>query len=169
MKRKYSYKRLNSLWEKSNSKTINLTYGSAEAYYKKSMDDICFQAELAESNIEYAHAICHGMKHLYKLGVPVEMIQKHHNLLHKLFYLGRDLMDSSKGFNDLFYLGVFIELKIIDKWKEKSFFDFLVSAISGIKKEFVFMSKRICDRLSNELRINNKSLYNKFFLESQIA
>ena len=169
MKRKYSYRKLNSLWEKKLPTKLALTFGSAESYYKKSMDDICFKAELSESPVEYAEAISEGMLHLFKLGVPVDQIRKHHNLMHKLIYFGRDLMECNRGFKELFYLGIFIELKIIDSWKNIKFFQFIKDALKLIKKELSFISNKLKERLEKELQQTNGKLYGQYFSMTPIV
>ena len=97
MKKRYSYKQLSSLWSNKRSKNeaiegrVPLVLGSDTVLFKKAMDDICLEADLAETVEEYTSSICRGMERLINLGVEASEIQKHHNLIGKILYLGRDL------------------------------------------------------------------------------
>lgn len=168
MYRKKSFKRLNAMWENSNSH-IKITDGTESAYLKKSMDDICFQAELAESSWEYANVICKGMRRLFKMGLAYQKIITHHNLLQKLLYLGRDLMQTNSQGQDLFYLGVLIELKIYSKWKSIEFYTFILSALKAIKNNFKFIGKRVKDKLLLKLKKYNEALYYEMIEELSTA
>ena len=93
--RKLSYYRLSSLWSRRDYSFNSTEEDASSAFIKKSMDDICFQAELASTTYEYAEVICLGMERLIAQKVPFSLIQRHHNLFQKLFLLGRDLMQMS--------------------------------------------------------------------------
>lgn len=168
MYRKMSFQRLSALWEKSNSH-IKITHGSENAYIKKSMDDICFQAELAESSLEYAYVICKGMRRLFSTGVHYQIIIGHNNLLQKLLYLGCDLMQTNAKGHDLFYLGVLIELKIYSKWKSIEFYNFLLSALHAIKSNLSFISRRVKEKLLEKLKNYNEILYFEFIRDYSSA
>lgn len=163
MYRKKSYKHLSSLWAKHNPTKPRLTVGTVESYYKKSMDDICLQAELSESSNEYASIICSGMQRLIRMGVQYKHIEEHKNLMLKIIYLGRDIMTTSKSKDDLFYIGVLLDLKIIEKLTSLDFFVFIVNALKGLKKKMNFISNRIKLKLIEDLKISNLSLYLQYF------
>lgn len=161
-RKKISVARLRALWKNSDSH-IKITHGSENAYLKKSMDDICFQAELAETSWDYAYVICKGMKRLLEMGVPFQSIIGHNNLLQKLLYLGRDLMQTNPTEHNLFYLGVLVELKIYSKWKHKEFYVFLLNALNAIKNKMDFISLKIKQKLIYKLKKYNSTLYDEFF------
>lgn len=160
-RRKMSFQRLSALWKTSDAH-IKVTHGSESAYLKKSMDDICFQAELAETSWEYTYVICTGMKRLFAMGVDHQMIIGHNNLLQKLLYLGRDLMQTTPQEHDLFFLGILIELKIYSKWKSIEFYNFILSALKAIKNNLCFVSEKMKLRLLRKLEKYNLALYQEF-------
>ena len=159
------YKRLSSMWEK--PQQLRLANNAVQAYYKKSMDDICFQAELAESHWDYAYSICSGMKRLFNIGVDINSIINHNNLMQKLIYLGRDIMQTSNKHLDIFYLGVFVEIKIYSMWQTAEFYSFLVSALKMIKKQARFISTQMKNKLIIKLRNFNPEVYRQYVIESQ--
>lgn len=168
MYRKMSFQRLSALWQGTNTH-IKITHGTESAYLKKSMDDICFQAELAETSLEYAQVICKGMQRLFKMGVQCQLIIGHNNLLQKLLYLGRDLMQTNPKGHDLFYLGILIELKIYSKWKTLEFYKFILSALSAIKGNLSFISNKMKNKLLNKLKNYNETLFIEFVGELSSA
>lgn len=161
MYRKMTFHRLSGMWENSDSH-VKHTHTSEDAFLKKSMDDICFQAELAVSSLEYTQVICKGMKRLLGMGVGHESIIGHKNLLQKLLYLGRDILQSNHKGEDLFYLGVLIELKIYSKWKSIEFYSFILNALKAIKGKLSFISKKVKEKLFAKLKVYNESLYLEF-------
>lgn len=166
-RKKLSSKQLNGLWK--NTSSLKISHGSKSSYIKKSMDDICFQAELAETSWDYAHVICKGMQRLLKMGVPAQIIINHQNLLQKLLYLGRDIMQTSQKTSDMFCIGVLIELKIYSKWKQIEFYEFLLNALKMIKEQKSFVTARLKDKLFNKLKVYNKSLFTEFIEEQSSA
>ena len=168
MYRKISFHRLSAMWESSDSH-IKITHGSESAYLKKSMDDICFQAELAESSWEYAYVICKGMRRLFQMGIQHQLIIGHNNLLQKILYLGSELMQTNPKGHDLFYLGVLIELKIYSKWKSLEFYNFMLNTLKAIKGNVNFISRRVKDKLLGKLKNYNEALYFEFVGEFSSA
>ena len=170
MKRRYSYKQLSSLWSnapKREASELTLSCSSEKAYFKKAMDDICLSAELAESTYDYTMILCEGMKRLFSQGASVEQIQGHHNLLAKIFYLGKDILEASRRFSELFYLGMFIDLKMTKKWREVAFFKFLVNALKNIAKHNIFISKELKMQLTQLLEKENFDLYKQYFFKEK--
>lgn len=169
MKRKYSYKSLSSLWENTNinSQTHHSSIETDIDFQK--MDDLCSEAELASSSSDYAFIICRGMEKLLKSNISVDKIRSHENLFLKLIYLGKDLMECSPLKSELFYLGTFIELKILDKWRDSKFYFILLKALKSIRNNSSFLSSKIKEKIIIQLEIFNSSLYLRYFnqLEKQ--
>jgi hypothetical protein len=164
--RKLSYYRLSSMWSRRNYSFASTEEDATSAFIKKSMDDICFQAELASSTIEYAEAICQGMERLLDKGVPFSMIQRHHNLFQKLMFLGRDLMQMSSPGLDLFYLGIFIELKIDQEWKSSNFYKLVRNSLLAIKKNMTFLAAHLKNKLLYHLQLERPKLHQVYFTSS---
>lgn len=163
MKRKYSYKSLSSLWENSNrNPRIYLSSVETDIDFQK-MDELCLEAELASSSSDYVFIICEGMEKLLKSNISVDKIRSHENLFLKLIYLGKDLMECSHFKSELFYLGTFIELKILDKWRDSKFYFILLKALKNIRANSSFLSKKIKDKIIIQLEISNLSLYLRYF------
>jgi hypothetical protein len=174
MKKRYSYKQLSSLWtdhkvpSKVNSR-LPLSYGSDEVLYKKAMDDICLEADLAESVEEYSLCICKGMKRLIDLGIEPQEVQKHHNLIGKILYFGKDLLDSSKKYSEIFYLGILVDLKIVSKWFDKSFYSFIIKAINHMLKNVSFISVDLKIKLTKSFAVENNELYRFYFSGQKLS
>lgn len=167
MKRRYSFKQLNSLWShKPSSITIkvNLAQSSETAFLKKMMDEICLDADLAESTSEYALILCRGVVRLYKIGVPVDAIKQHQQIWGKILFLGKDILQNSKPFSDLFYLGLLIEIKVTSKWREPSFFKFLVNALKTVACDLKFMSSKVKEKLIVLFKEKSLELYRFYFI-----
>ena len=165
MKRRYSYKQLSSLWSqgKNSLSTLNLAQSSEKAFLKKAMDEICLEADLAENTTDYTLILCRGMKRLFKLGVPIGLIQGHHLLLGKIFYLGKDLLEGSVRFSQLFYLGMLMDLKMTLKWRDISFFSFIINSIKSILKGVKFISPELKISLIIEFAKESNDLYRQYF------
>ncbi len=166
MNRRYSYKQFSSLWSKSQThqrEAVPLAYSSQKAYYKKAMDTVCLEAELAEQTSEYTYTLCKGMKRLFSIGATAKEVETHRNLLNKILYLGKDILESSQKFSELFYLGVLIEMKMVSKWRDVSFYTFLISALKSIKKESRFISKEMKIKLTKLFAKDNTELYHYYF------
>jgi hypothetical protein len=165
MAKKLSYSRLNSMWAK-NSNPVN---SEDDLFFKKSMDDICHQAEMAESTVEYVEVICSGMKQILLKGISTKQIINHENFFKKLTYLGRDLMENSNVKGDLFYIGILLELKILQEINSITFFQFVSNAIKSIKLNINLISKSIKDKLIDEFIRDNYYLYCQYFIEKKYA
>jgi hypothetical protein len=168
MKKRYSYKQLSSLWESHRSSSqsssrIPLSYGSDGVLFKKAMDDICLEADLAETLEEYSLTICQGMKRLIELGVEPQEIQKHHHLIGKILYLGKNLLDGTKRHSEIFYLGIMVDLKIVTRWFDKTFYTFIIKAIKHIVKNIAFISAELKIKLTQSFAKENHELYKFYF------
>jgi hypothetical protein len=165
MNRRYSYKQFSSLWSKDQvqREAVPLTYSSEKAFIKKAMDEVCLSAELAEKTSDYTYILCKGMKRLFSIGATPKDVETHRNLLNKILYLGKDILESSQKFSELFYLGVLIEMKMVSKWREVGFYTFLISALKSIKKESRFISKEMKIKLTKLFAKDNTDLYRYYF------
>lgn len=150
MNKRYSYKQLSNLWSDTSSigftKNVIASRESNE-HVIKAIDDLCLKADLAESVEEYSLTLCKGMKNILGLGGSTRVIQSHHNLISKILYFGRDLCEGSGKFSQMFYLGLFIDIKIASKWLEKSFYSFIIKAIRFLKRGGTFISNELKKQL----------------------
>lgn len=163
MKRKYSYKSLSSLWENSSFTSKQNSSDLKNDIDFQKMDNLCLKAELATSSSDYAFIICSGMEQLLKTDISIDKIKSHKNLFLKVLYLGKDLMECSSFKSELFYLGTFIELKILEKWRDAKFYIFLLRALKNIRNNFSFLSKRIKEKIIDELETYNSTLHYRYF------
>lgn len=159
MARKFTYRRLGNLW-KEGSQTPKVSRSTKAAFIKKSIDDVCLQADLAESAWDYSFQICSGMVRLLAMGLSQSDLVTHRTLVQKLLRLGRDIMDYANSDTDFFFLGAFVDLKICSKWRNIEFYRFIVDALKGIKKHLAFFSDRIKKKILKEY----KRLYPQDFL-----
>lgn len=165
MNRRYSYKQFSSLWSKGQAQreSVPLTYSSEKAFIKKAMDEVCLDAELAEKTSDYTYILCKGMKRLFSMGASPKDVEAHRNLLNKILYLGKDVLESSQKFSELFYLGILIEMKMVTRWRDIAFYTFLVSALKSIMKENRFISKEMKIKLTKLFAKDNTELYRYYF------
>ncbi len=159
MARKFSYKRLGDLWKEGESRP-KLSRGGRSSFIKKSIDDVCLQADLSESAHDYSYQICSGMVRLLAMGLGQSELVAHRTLVQKLLRLGRDIMEHAQGNSDFFYLGAFVDLKLCSRWRNIEFYRFLVDALKGIKKHLAFFSERIKNKILKEY----EKLYPQDFL-----
>jgi len=159
MARKFTYKRLGNLW-KDGSFGPKLSHSGRSAFIKKSIDDVCLQADLSETAHDYSYQICSGMVRLLAMGLRQRELVTHKTLVQKLLRLGRDIMDHAQSDTDFFFLGAFVDLKICSKWRNIEFYRFIVDALKGIKKHMTFFSDRIKDKILKEY----ENLYPQDFL-----
>jgi hypothetical protein len=103
------------------------------------------------------------MKRLIDLGVDASEVQKHHNLIGKILYFGKDLLDSSKRFSELFYLGMLVDMKIVSKWFDKTFYSFIIKAIKHMVKNVSFISIELKIKLTKSFAKENNELYRFYF------
>lgn len=168
MKRKYSSKNLSGLWENSTPKMISLKENNPN-FNQVQMDDLCSKAELATSLGDYAYIICNGVSELLNCGVEPSVIKSHQNLFQKILFLGKDLMECSNFKSEMFFLGAFVELKILEKWKDLKFYSFMLSALKSIRKNVSFLSKRIKQKVIDDLRLFNFDLYRRYYFEPKVS
>jgi hypothetical protein len=134
-----------------------------EVFLKKAMDGVCMQADLMETTLDYAFELCQGMDSLFKLGASYHALKGHHILMQKLITLGRDLMDTSETESDSFYLGVFLELKLMQQWKQKGFFKLVTSLIDRIRLKGAVFSNKIKKKLQRLLNVQQPAMYRFYF------
>lgn len=130
-----------------------------QVYYKKAMDALCLRADLQENVLDYVRELCLGMHDLSTIGLRSKHFQHHPILLQKILSMGRDLMDQFRVGADAFYLGVFLELRLVSKWHEKGFFFMLVKMIDQIRQNAKVFSETIKNKLLNLLKQHNPGLY----------
>ena len=165
MQKKMSSKSLYlSMWE-THVKDVN-EVNVESLVLKKSFDDICYKAELAETILDYSFVICNGIKRLIKSGHNINEVLKHKNLMQKLFFLGKDMMESSSTQKDMFYLGAFVELKVYSMWHALEFYNFILNALKMIKKNISFISEFIKQKLVTKLKSHNYELFNSLFMHT---
>lgn len=165
MQKKMSSKNLFlSMWETHDKDENEVNVQSL--VLKKSFDDICYKAELAETIQDYAFVICNGIKRLIKSGHNINEVLNHKNLMQKLFFLGKDMMESSSTQKDMFYLGAFVELKVYSMWHALEFYNFVLNALKMIKKNISFISDSIKERLIARLKSHNFELFNSLFMHA---
>lgn len=130
-----------------------------QVYFKKAMDGLCLRADLQETTLDYVRELCLGMHDLSLIGLKSSHFQHHPILLQKILAMGRDLMDQFRVGGDAFYLGIFLELKLVSKWHEKGFFYMIVKMIDRMRQSVGIFSNAMKERLMGMLKDNNPGLY----------
>ncbi|MAZ49627.1 MAG: hypothetical protein CME65_13790 [Halobacteriovoraceae bacterium] len=151
------------LW--SEGTQTKLSTQNFDSYYKKAVDNLCLKADLCESAEDYLLTICEGMRQLIDQGVPKNSIINHPVALAKLLRLGEDIMEVSYKKSDLFYVGLFIDLKITMNWFKIKFYQI----IELLVKQITHHGKEIPDTLKEKLRLlikkENFPLFALYFLK----
>ena len=166
MKRKSPHmKSYLNLWNEGTRlpKRIDFIEDRRTSLLKKTIDSICLKADLAEDVNSYTVELIDGVIHLYSLGFRPSEVITHKILLQKLLSLGRDILEKTHQCDDLFYLGAFIDLKITQKWKDLSFYQFLSNALSKISNGIKLFSEKIKNKISHEYELFYPKEYDLFF------
>ncbi len=156
MYRKINRQRLNNLWSSKDKLEDKQTL-------EQCLDELCYQTELAECTWDYAFRFCQGIKKIFSRGVDPNKLKEHKLFTLKLLNLGQDLLECSGPSSDLYYLGGFIELKILDEWKNVKFYEFIVQVLKHIKKKIGFFSKKVKLKIIERIQRYNPELYRIYF------
>lgn len=162
MARKFDPRHLGNLW-KDKPTGIKLVRGKRETFIKKSIDDVCLQADLSETTWDYSYNLCSGMIRLLRMGLSQSELCSHRTLVQKLLRLGRDIMEYAQTDTDLFFLGAFVDLKICAKWRNIAFYRFVTDALKGIKKYLSFFSKALKEKIKREYEDFYPQDFSKYF------
>jgi len=160
MRRKFNYSRLYYL---NNRHDTTDSVQEIEFDLQKSLDELCYQTELAECTWDYAFRFCQGIKKIFSKGIDPKKLQEHKLFTLKLLNLGEDLLECSPAHSDLYFLGGFIELKVIDEWKNASFYEFIIEVLKHIKKKVGFFSEQIKQKIVVRIQSYNPKVYRMYF------
>lgn len=166
MKRKTSsFKNYQNLWKDSESLKArsNFIVDRRSSLLKKSIDNICMKADLAENVNAYTQELIDGIIYLYSIGFKPSEIISQGIILQKLLSLGRDILEKTHQDDDLFYLGAFIDLKITSKWKDLNFYKFISNALSKISKGIKLFTEKIKIKISDEYELFFPQEFDLFF------
>ena len=169
MKRRAKAKQFMSLWKEGSGphkSALKLASGQYEAYYKKAMDSLCLEVDMAESLDKYVQLFCNGMIDLIEIGIPKAFFSKHGLILSKLLRLGEDILEYGVRKSDLFYVGLFVEQKINSQWYEVNFYKFVKNLLYVIYEKGAALPENIKSKIENFIKLHNKSLYALYFSDN---
>lgn len=157
---KYRYRiHFSNLWKDSSNSTIKHSMGSQMSCSKKYIDDMCIQADLSDDLSSYLHCICSGMIRMIGLGVTKEQIKKHDLAFSKILHLGDDVINCSEHESDLYYIGLFIEIKTASSWFKLDFYKLIQNFLKKLVKKISMLSNEIKGKILSELKKINSELY----------
>ena len=110
---------------------------------KKALDNFCLKIDMCEDLENYILSICEGMCDLIEQGISRESFFKHKIVLSKLFRLGQDILEKAYKGSDLFFLGLFVDLKIHGSWFDKHFYRVISDFIKLVFEKGESIPKRI--------------------------
>lgn len=142
---------------------LRLAHTTEDAFFAKAIDALCLEVDMCETLEDYLNALCRGMHDLFDLGVRKKDIIEHKLLFQKLLNLGEDVVEGSKPKSDLFYLGLFIDVKLASNWFTRAFYKLIAKALYEIKNIGKFFSEKMKFRLEESLLENNYALYKVYF------
>lgn len=164
MARKLTAANYKKLW--SEGTQARLSTENYDSYYKKAVDSLCLKADLCETADDYLKTICEGMQELIDQGVPKASIINHPVALAKLLRLGEDIMEVSYRKSELFYVGVFIDLKISMNWFKKKFYQMIVMLVDQISQHGKDLPEKLKNKLREMIKKENYPLFALYFLKS---
>jgi hypothetical protein len=130
---------------------------------KKTIDNICMNADLTMNVQDYTSEVVDGIIYLYSIGFKPSEIMSHNLLLQKLLSLGRDILEKTHQGDDMFYLGAFLDLKMTSKWKDINFFKFLKNALNKIHMGIALFSEKLKNKILEEYKLYFPKDFDLFF------
>ena len=133
--------------------------GKERSVAQKRIDDLCQRADFCESVDDYVYTLCEGMQALINKGIQKEHVLNHSILLSKLLRLGEDVMETARRKSNLFYIGLFIDLRISANWFQKAFYALIQNLIEQIVRRARQLPERLKARLILLAKQENHNLY----------
>lgn len=159
-----SMKQLQKLWSNRDAGP-RLATERYESYYKKAIDSVCMEADMCESVDDYVVSLCNGMQQLIDQGIPKSSIINHPIALNKILRLGEDIMEVSHQKSDIFYIGIFIDLRIAMNWFQKKFYQLVKLLIDQITRNAKGIPTKLKQKLIMLMQKENFTLYAQYFLD----
>lgn len=152
-----------NLWQQH----TKLSTENYETYYKKVIDTLCLKADMCESVDEYVITVCEGMQELIDMGVPKSAIMNHPIALAKILRLGEDVMEVSYKKSDIFYIGLFIDLRISMNWFKRKFYQLIKLLIEQVVHKAKEFPEKLKYKLQALAKKENYALYALYFLKNK--
>ncbi len=157
-----------NLWkENSNQSGPKVVTGNYDAFCNKAIDGFCMEADLCESLEEYVETICDGMMELIKMGIPKQKLLNHSIALTKILRLGEDIIEYGKKKSDIFYIGLFVDLKIAKEWFEFRFYSVIKNMLNLIYSKSKELPNELKVKIELLLKSDNFPLYSLYFLKNR--
>ena len=156
-----------NLWKDSSSREQRpkVVTDNYEVFCSKAIDSFCMKADLCESLEEYVTTVCDGMIDLIKMGIPKQKILKHGVALAKLLRLGEDIIEYGPKKSDIFFVGLFVDLKIAKEWFEVRFYTIVTNMLGRIYNKGLELPIDLKRKIERLLKNENYPLYSLYFLK----
>lgn len=141
------------LWNESKNSSIK-TY---EQYCSKLLSDFCRSVDQCENIQSYVKTLCSEVVKLIDLSIPEENIRKNKIVFQKIQSLGEDIMEVSQVESDQYFLGAFIDIKIVAKWYDSKFYDVISSLFSKIQNSKIVIPMKIKRKLIEFIKYHRTS------------
>lgn len=142
---------------------LDLVVQNDGSYCKKAIDNLCLQADLAETLQEYIIVLCKGMTELIELGIPRSSMLNHQLLLPKLMRMGSDIIEKSPPGGDQFFIGIFIEIKLPSSWFNLKFFKLILGLLRQVINAKLKLGEKVKYKIMQLAKVRSRTLYDKFF------
>ena len=170
MARKLNSRKYLNLWDSSSAKRkggILLSSGNYDNYCKKAIDALCLEADMAETLDAYIVTFCDGMENLIKQGIPKNTILKHNLALSKILRFGEDIIEYSQKKSDLFYVGLFVDLKIAGHWYELPFYKVVKGMLDLLYDKGQVLPALFKEKIEKLVKASNYPLYALYFIKNR--
>ncbi len=152
------------LWSKNQTeRQLVLVSEKRNSFCKKAVDNLCLEVDMCETLEDYLFKFCEGMHELISIGIPRDNLLNHQLAFAKILRLGSDIMDNSQKDEDLFYIGVFIDVKIATNWYKKSFYSMIINMLKYIRKKSRRLPQEMKDKIIKLFKVENYPLYALYF------
>jgi hypothetical protein len=150
------------LWsQRLNPVCVESNLDSNAEYIIQSIDELCIKADLCTGLEEYINTLCLGMEHLLSNVHNLKYVKSHLSLEDKVRRIGVDIMDQGHFESDLYYIGVFADLKLSGNWLDKKVFKVIRNLTTYVLKQ----GGKITDKLKEKIITKLKVLYPKKYLD----
>ena len=127
----------------------------------QSIDDICQQADLSESIMDYSQTLLSGMENI--LGSNLQTSMKSNKVfMQKIYKLGEDLCDKFSVASNTFCIGLLYSLNIRDNLYNISFFRLIKQLLLNLKNTNIPLNTK--RKLVELTRQKRSDLFSKYFL-----
>lgn len=170
MPKHLSKSQLLNLWKNSKSDStasrLKLSSGDEDLFYKRALDNFCLKADLCEDLESYIHTVCDGMQELFDLGVTKRVFMNHSLALSKILRLGEDILEGARRESELFFIGLFVELKLTANWFKATFYKLVKQLLNKIVEENKHIPEALKLKIIQTLKKENYGLYALYFRKS---